>query len=324
MGNKVSNPQCSGRDLYQAIYGPPPGKFCATSHGSTHYIVDGPADGQLVILQHGLGSSAVRFQKIADDLVALGYQVLRYDFYDRGYSESDPNKYPIKYVGRHPLAFTEHIYKQQLRDVLESLNLDKKDYVHCGHSMGGLTGIVSTAESTNTNVKGLILMDTVCFAPDKPLVARLADIPIIGNVLVSYMGSKTYIGFVKGSVVDPDMPEIQVLLKKLEENTYSNPRYFASIRSTNGNCKGMVGSAEQEFRACCQKKIPIHLIWGKADASTPYKHCIRLNQIATELGADISEESFEGMPHNIQFPDAKPEDCSKSICSFVEKAFALC
>ena len=38
-------------------------------------------------------------------------------------------------------------------------------------------------------------------------------------------------------------------------------------------------------------------------------------------GADASEVAFDGMPHNVFFEDAKPEECSRAICGFVAECF---
>ena len=104
-------------------------------------------------------------------------------------------------------------------------------------------------------------------------------------------------------------------------NVRENPRFFAACRSTSSHCKGFVGSAEDEFRAVCRAKIPMRLIWGKDDTSVPYTQCLALGAIARAEGADASEVAFDGMPHNVFFEDAKPEECSRAICGFVAECF---
>ena len=46
-----------------------------------------------------------------------------------------------------------------------------------------------------------------------------------------------------------------------------------------------------------------------------------LGAIARSEGADASEVAFDGMPHNVFFEDAKPEECSRAICGFVAECF---
>ena len=171
-------------------------------------------------------------------------------------------------------------------------------------------------------MQGLVLVAAVCLEVSKPFAAKLADLPFLGNLLVKMVGLKTFEKFSRGSCYDPEHPQVKEFLQKQTRTANENPRFFASVRSSNGICKGMVGSLEDEYRICCQAGLPIHLIWGKADQSVPYENCLRMKEIATELGVTkLSEESFENMPHNVMFPDAEPEKCSKSILNFVQSNF---
>ena len=71
-----------GRAVFEAINGPP-GKFLATTRGTTHYVLEGPEDAPLlVVLQHGIGGALSLFDRIAADLVRQGCRVLRYEFYE--------------------------------------------------------------------------------------------------------------------------------------------------------------------------------------------------------------------------------------------------
>lgn len=309
-----------GRAVAEKIFGKAPGQFIQTTHGITHYQLEGKNDTPLVILQHGIGSDSRRYDQIVQDLHTIGFRTLRYDFYDRGYSETDPTLYPVTRVGVHPIKFTMEIHIQQMQDVLMNLGLENTPFIHCGHSMGGLTGIAYAATYPQ-QVKGLILVDAVCLPVSKPLPAIIANLPILGNIIVKYFGIKTFIKFSKNSVVNPDMPEIANFLQLQAQNAQENARFFAAIRSTNRYCRGMIDSAEIEYRKCCQANIPIHLIWGKDDTSCPYENCVQMKQIAQQEGTTVTETSFDGMPHNVFFPDAKPNECSKSICDFVTRIY---
>jgi len=310
-----------GRACFEAINGPPPGKFIETTHGTTHYVLEGPNEGKLVVLQHGVGSNLGVFDKIAADLVSRECRVLRYDFYDRGYSETDPQRYPVKGAGSpHPLDFTLDVYVEQFRDVLTKLGLENEDFIHCGHSNGGVLGIGYTAKCPD-HVKGLVLIDAVCLPASKPLAAKVAELPYVGPIVVGLFGADTFLKFARASCTDPAL--LEDFFAKLERNVKENARFFAAVQSTNSNCKGFVGSAEPEFRQCCKAKIPIHGIWGKADTSVPYSQWLALKQIATWEGLKdvglVTDVAFEGMPHNVFFEDSKPEECSQSICEFVSK-----
>ena len=202
-----------GRAVFEAINGPAPGKFLQTTHGTTHYVLEGPEDApMLVVLQHGIGGALSLFDRIAADLVKQGCRVLRYEFYDRGYSESDPEKYPVTAVS-HTLRFTLDVYVEQCREVLEGLGLADKDMVHCGHSCGGVTGIGYAARYPE-HVKGLCLVDAVCLPALKPLAARIADLPVLGNLVVRALGRRTMVKFTRGACRDPDGDAVRDFLER--------------------------------------------------------------------------------------------------------------
>jgi pimeloyl-ACP methyl ester carboxylesterase len=203
-----------------------------------------------------------------------------------------------------------------LRDILTKLELDShKKIILCGHSTGGVAAIGYAAQYPD-NIAGLILMDSVSLPMKLSLAVRLVSLPIVGTFLVKNFGTQGFVHFAHQSLAKPD--ESKDYLDKLQRNAFENPRFFAAVRSTMLHCKGFLGTtAEPEYRQCCEAKIPIHLIWGKQDKVCPYEFCCKLKAIAEDLGVPVSETSFEGMPHNIYFPDAKPEECAQSICEFV-------
>ena len=151
-----------------SVLGPAPGKFLQTTHGLTHYILEGPAEGPLVVLQHGLGSSATVWDlhDIAGGLVEAGNRVLRYDLYDRGWSETDAKAYRVEETGIHGLRFDLDMHVQQMEDVLAALGLENERLVHFGHSTGGAVGI-EFARRHPARSAGLALVDAVCLPTHK-------------------------------------------------------------------------------------------------------------------------------------------------------------
>jgi pimeloyl-ACP methyl ester carboxylesterase len=265
------------------------------------------------------------WEAIATALVQQqGYRVLRYDFYDRGYSETDPTRYPIRQTGVHPLDFSLEMYVEQMRDVLEQLDLAETDFVHVGHSTGGVVGMKYASLYPN-RVKGLVLVDTICLQlPQKPLAARLADLPFLGDWIIYFFGAHALIQFAKANFHDP--VQAAPFVEQIARNAKENPRFFAAIRSTNKCCIGFVGSAEAVFRqvvASDDNQRPIHLIWGTADASVPYEHCRQLYRMAHDEmeNPNVTVLGLPDMPHNCFMADTRPEECLTSITEFCVKVF---
>ena len=68
----------------------PAGHFHKGTYGYTHFVVEGPIIHQEVrkwcVLIHGLGTNLHVFDDLADALVSDGFTVLRYEFYNHGFS----------------------------------------------------------------------------------------------------------------------------------------------------------------------------------------------------------------------------------------------
>ena len=97
-------------------------------NNGTHYILSGHEEDPLVVMVHGVGSYHMHFDRLAKDLVAANYLVLRYDLIGRGYS-SFPHE--ITHQG-----FSAEPHVKQLRDLLEALQFTQRKYSIIGHSMG--------------------------------------------------------------------------------------------------------------------------------------------------------------------------------------------
>ena len=158
----------------------PGGQFVRGRGGVTHYMLEGtdPAtDGarKLVVCSHGIGTNVGVFENIVAPLVEAGYTVLRYDFFNHGWSVAD-DKY---------LRYDDEVMMAQVEDLLDHVCLDAHDEhatehaeaVHgfVGHSTGGIVGILAAERLRHTRpIPGLALVSPALWA-SKPLLARLAD-----------------------------------------------------------------------------------------------------------------------------------------------------
>ena len=74
-------------ELDEAVRSKAPGKFIKLEHGYTHYQLDGPENGELVVLVNGYSIPYYLWDHTYPDLLNAGFRVLRFDFYGRGYSD---------------------------------------------------------------------------------------------------------------------------------------------------------------------------------------------------------------------------------------------
>ena len=100
------------------------GQFATLSQGITHYEWFGPPRGAVVVCVHGLTTPSFVWRGLTKGLAIMGYRVLTYDLYGRGYSD--------KVKGVQNDAF----FLRQLNDLLDHEGL-ARDFTVIGYSMGG-------------------------------------------------------------------------------------------------------------------------------------------------------------------------------------------
>lgn len=98
--------------------------FVELSEGIVHYRLEGPQDGQVVVLVHGFSAPSFVWADHIAPLIASGYRVLVFDNYGRGFSDHPKGPYNIER--------TDTLLVELLRE------LDIDEAVHmAGYSMGG-------------------------------------------------------------------------------------------------------------------------------------------------------------------------------------------
>jgi pimeloyl-ACP methyl ester carboxylesterase len=103
-----------GEDGIERTY---PGETVKLSHGTTHYFLKGPIEDKtapLVVFCHGASVFSFIWSRFAQMLASKGYRVLLFDFYGHGYSDVPDVNY------------SHHLYRQQLEELMEYLNLFPK------------------------------------------------------------------------------------------------------------------------------------------------------------------------------------------------------
>lgn len=106
-----------------------------------HHVLDGPADGPVVVLSNSIGSNLHMWDRQVQPLVDNGFRVLRYDTRGHGRSPVPSGPYGIDDVGGDALA------------LLDKLGIASAHFA--GVSLGGMTGIW-LAQNAPARVRGLV------------------------------------------------------------------------------------------------------------------------------------------------------------------------
>ncbi|KAJ3203878.1 hypothetical protein HDU83_009963 [Entophlyctis luteolus] len=164
-----------------------------TSMSTTHYFMTGRNDGRKIVLVHGINVTGNAFPEFIERLTALGFLVLSYDLYGMGYSGSPGTKYD------------EESYTLQLVELLKHVGWSEPVVV-LGFSLGG--GIATCfADKYPEYVEKLVLIAPAGLKHNMPMLARIFDVPYVGETLFYLLGMQVLVErgkkHLKGSIPEP-------------------------------------------------------------------------------------------------------------------------
>ena len=270
--------------------------------------------GPLVILQHGLTSNLLTMRQLANTLALQHFTCLCYDLYDRGWSVSTTPS----------LCFDLGMHVQQMRELLIILGLFDRPFVHIGHSLGGGIGI-GYATMYPTSVRGICLIDAVILPVNKPLAGYVVAIPAIRAISMTLFRDtmkRTLRKFQYSSYLDVSNSKIKKELEIFNLLLEHSPRFLRAVISSSVHFRGMLKSNERMFTHVCKSNVPMHFVWGEADGTTPYAHCLKLVKISINYGSPTSLLSLPNARHSSFTPDTgNTERVAVSIVKFVKQCF---
>lgn len=250
------------------------GTYIRLSNGITHYKLEGPDNGELVVLVHGGTVPLWTWDKQIQPLKEQGYRILRYDMYGRGYSDR-PN-----------VVYDQQLYRAQLLELLDKLGLEKP-FDLIGLSLGG--GIAATFTAHHPErVRNLVLISPlindfkVPFFVQIPIVrefiTRLAGIKIITNRFISLF---------EGS------PEAKKYLQLFtEQTTYKG--FQRSLLSMLRN-DAISGDYSPSYQSVGEQDRKVFLIWGNEDEEVTKTMIDRIKSLMPDLEFKPVEKAGHGV-----------------------------
>ncbi|MEJ1993144.1 MAG: alpha/beta hydrolase [Maritimibacter sp.] len=228
-----------------------PGAFVELSGGMTHYQWHGPRSPNVLVLIHGLSYPSWVFDGVIRGLVAMGYHVLTYDLYGRGYSDRPK--------GRQSLDF--HI--RQLDELLVEVGVTGPVSL-LGYSMGGMIASTLAAKQPD-RVERLILVAPagLNYTPF-PLTQRAVALGPLGAWLWGMFAGRSLQRAAQqqhdaGSVIE-DLP--RRVSQELNTRGYL-PALLSSEHFT------LTRTLEEPLTEVQAMYIPTLAIWGEKDIIVP-------------------------------------------------------
>jgi len=256
-----------------------PGRYAKLSQGVTHYQWLGPARGPVVVAVHGLTTPSPVWYAIAEKLSALGYRVLVYDLYGRGFSDAPKGEQDGDF------------FAQQLEDLLDHQDL-ADDVTLMGYSMGGSI-VTHFARFNPERVRRLVLL-----APGgmRLIEDRLTEFsrktPVLGDWLHATLGVRAERRALRkqlGQTFD-----IKGIIE-LQLAEYESRGFVRSVLSSRRNMLADV--QELAHRAIGRADIPVTAIWAENDEVIPLKSL----GILTQWNRTVRQEVIPDADHRIGY-----------------------
>lgn len=252
--------------------------FIQLSHGSTHYELQGPQSGALVVLLHGGSIPMWTWDQQVAALLAAGFRTLRYDMYGKGKSACPA------------VHYDRELFKTQLSELLE--RLDIREPIHLvGFSFGGATAANFTA-SRPEKVRTLSLISPVLRFEEGNAVVRTARLPLIGSFLVRFVFLKKAIQ--RASTLwagAKDAERYSAEFRAQIERPGFARALLSFLRSD------ALGDYSRSYRELGESRRAALLVWGSHDEDVPARHIERIRSLLPL--ADYHE--LPGLTHGTVF-----------------------
>lgn len=271
------------------------GHFADLPSGKTHYQWHGPLDGPIAVCVHGLTTPSYVWDALMIGLNRMGYRVLTYDLYGRGYSD------------RAKGAQDAEFFNRQLEELLEDQEVDG-GIMLLGYSMGG--AIVTSYGAKHPDMLERLILLAPAGLGVKPSKIQLfiTKTPIIGDWIMLVLG---------GWFLRKDL-ETEAKTPSLVPNIYDKQRadtyvrgFLPAILSSQRNF--LKGDLVKEHKTLAKANIPVAAIWGETDAVIPLSGLGKL----AEINNKSRQTMISDAPHSLTY--TYPNEVIKAIQEFLRE-----
>lgn len=256
-----------------------PGQSVRLSQGVTHYQWRGPEKGPVAVCIHGLTTPSFVWEGVAAGLVRLGFRVLTYDLYGRGWSDRPWGSQNAEFFNR------------QLSDLLENQQV-KDDITLIGYSMGGA---IATAFAAR---RPLAVRQVILIAPaglrdiDLSGFKKLLQVPVVGTwlMLLFYPGQLR-----KGIKAESGLASSVENISGRQEAELDRKGFVPAVASS---LRGIISEDLEAAHATLQQDgVPVLAIWGGQDEVIPLESSERLGDWNPTAQSVVVSEGGHGIPY---------------------------
>jgi len=256
-----------------------PGEFVTLSRGVTHYQWLGATRGPVAVCVHGLTTPSYVWGPIANGLGRLGFRVLVYDLYGRGYSDrpGGPQDAPF--------------FVAQLADLLDELGVEE-DITLLGYSMGGAIA-TSFAATYPEKLRQLVLIASAGMGHNLGPVARLVqNHDKLGRWLMLALYGRSHR---QATEAERGLPSSIENIVDLQQGELTMRGFVPAVLSS---MRGILDEdQEEDHREVSREGIQVLAIWARDDEVIPITGMGKL----AEWNRVARHEVIEGAGHGLAY-----------------------
>jgi pimeloyl-ACP methyl ester carboxylesterase len=250
-----------------------PGRFAKLSQGVTHYQWLGGVRGPVVVCIHGLTTPSPVWYAIAGGLAKLGYRVLVYDLYGRGFSDA-------------PRGVQDgEFFATQLADLLDHQGLTE-DVTLMGYSMGGSIATHFAAAHPNRVRRLILLASGGMWLREDKVTEASRRMSLLGDWLHAVVGARSDRQRLRrqlGQVFDVEG------IIELQLAEYQSRGFLRSVLSSRRHM--LADFQEDQHRTIGRDGIPVIGIWAEHDDVIPLKSLGTLTQWNRSVRQEVISEA---------------------------------
>jgi pimeloyl-ACP methyl ester carboxylesterase len=270
-----------------------PGEFITLTDGVTHYFLDGPQDGPVVVLVHGFSVASYTWERNVPALTEAGFRVLSYDLFGRGYSDRPEGPYDLD------------LFVRQLDELLSTLGIDQPVDL-AGISMGGyITSAYANRHPDRVRRLVLLAPQSVAIGTDQRI--RMVAQPPFSDYLFTVYVLPFEMVEKKGEFQAFGLPDTW------RENYLDMMQYVGFRAALISTLRTLQGDPFEEYRRTGSLDLPVLLLWGDKDQTNPIGNALDVLEAIPQ--AEL--HTISGARH--ASPYERPEEVNPLIIEFLRR-----
>ncbi|WP_342077940.1 alpha/beta fold hydrolase [Yoonia sp. SS1-5] len=254
------------------------GDFAQLSQGVTHFRWVGPTRGPVAVFIHGLATSSIAMEDVAEGLGSMGYRVLMYDLYGRGLSDAVPGSQDRAY------------FLRQLSDLLAHQGVED-ELTLVGYSMGASIATAYAAENTYQIKRVIMLAGAGVLTTESGFSSFCRKTPLLGDWLHGMVAKRRFLATI------PKNARRQAVQKVLiaQQAEVQRRGYLPGILSSR---RGILSEIQEaEHRKLGREDVPVVAIWAERDEVIPISALGRLAQWNRGARQEVVDGAEHGLPY---------------------------